>query len=156
MIFDQISNWEQYPYGAAWEKAFEFLNTVALGAEEKEYPLQGKDIFARVMSYNTMPPEEAQLEAHVQYVDIQTTFAGSEAMEIVPTHQPEILSPYNEEKDVIFFERDQNAPAKIIVSPGVFAVFFPDDAHMPQLMVGDQREKVVKVVVKVRRDLLKK
>lgn len=154
MIFDQISNWELYPYGTAWEKSFEFLSRLTPDAEEKEYPIEGKDIYARVMSYDTRPPEKATLEAHMQYVDIQATLVGSEAMEIFPTQQPDIQSPYNETKDVILFKRTPDAPVKIVVNSGFFAVFFPDDAHMPQLMAGDRPETIKKVVVKVRRELL--
>jgi len=155
MIFDQISNWELYPLGPAWAKAFEFLNGLSPDAEEKKYPLDGEDIFGRVMSYDTRPTEEAKLEAHMQYVDIQATLAGVEAMEIFPTHQPEIQSPYDETKDVIFFKHTPDAAARIVVQPGWFVVFFPDDAHMPQLQAGEKPERIKKVVVKVRKELLK-
>ncbi len=154
MIFDQISNWELYPFGEAWKKAFSFLNQLTPESEEKEYPIEGKDIFGRVMSYDTCSPKEGKLEAHIQYIDIQATLIGAEAMEWFPTHQPDILSAYNETKDVIFFKPTPNPPARILVHPGYFAVFFPDDAHMPQLMVGEKSDRIKKVVVKVRKSLI--
>ncbi|MGC9329842.1 MAG: YhcH/YjgK/YiaL family protein, partial [Candidatus Hinthialibacter sp.] len=77
MIFDEMGYWENYPLGPAWETAFTFLKTLAPDAEEKKYPIEGDDIFARVMSYETKPREEAVLEAHMKYVDIQTVLYGS-------------------------------------------------------------------------------
>ncbi|MBN2329357.1 MAG: YhcH/YjgK/YiaL family protein [Candidatus Omnitrophica bacterium] len=156
MIFDEISYWENYAFGQAWEKAFAFLKSLSPEAEEKEYPIDGDDIFARVMSYETKPREEADLEAHMKYVDIQTVLSGSEGMEWAPTPQPELKGPYDEDNDIMFFHRSPNPPGRIIVQPGLFAAFFPQDAHMPQLIAaGDKPERVKKVVIKIRRSLLK-
>ena len=154
MIFDEIQFWNKYPYGAAWEKIFTFLKEIDAQTEEKEYPIQGKDLFARVMSYDTRPVEEAKLEAHRIYADIQIMLAGSEIMEWFPASSAIVTTPYNEEKDVLFFQHIPNAPCRILARPGFFALFMPQDAHMPQLMAGNAPERIKKVVVKVRCDLL--
>ncbi len=155
MIFDQISNWKLYKFGPAWEKAFNFLVTLTPDTEEGEYPIDGTDIFARVMSYDTIPVEEAKLEAHMQYVDIQTTLSGEEAMGWFPTLVPDIKTPYSDDDDVIFFEPSPDAPGKLIINPDLFVALFPDDAHMPQLKIDDKTENIKKVVIKIRYDLLK-
>ncbi len=154
MIFDEIKYWNKYPYGAAWEKIFLFLREIDARTEEKEYPIQGKDIFARVMSYDTRPPGEAKLEAHRVYADIQIMLAGTEIMEWFPTDSASVTTPYKEEKDVLFFQHTPDAPCRILARPGLFALFLPQDAHMPQLMAGSTPERIKKVVVKVRCDLL--
>ena len=57
MIIDKLENWEHYHFGPGWKRAFEFLTTLTPDAEEKKYELQGEEIFAQVMSYETKKPE---------------------------------------------------------------------------------------------------
>jgi beta-galactosidase beta subunit len=39
--------------------------------------------------------------------------------------------------------------------PGIFIAFFPHDAHMPGVSVGDSPAFVKKVVVKIKAELLR-
>jgi YhcH/YjgK/YiaL family protein len=39
--------------------------------------------------------------------------------------------------------------SQFVLMPGIFAVFYPDDAHMPCCFV-DKPEQVRKIVIKVR------
>lgn len=54
---------------------------------------------------------------------------------------------YSEEKDAAFYEVNSQTP-EMTIGNGYFAIFFPQDGHMPQLCV-DEPIKVKKVVVKV-------
>jgi biofilm protein TabA len=154
MIVDRLENWGDYPYGVVWEKAFEFLLALSPDVAEGEYPLQGEDAFARVMNYRTRPPEEALLETHREYADIQIVLKGAEAMEWYPAKGLQIQTPYDPGKDAQFYARPGSAPARMAIRPGFFAFFLPEDAHMPSLTVGESPEEVKKVVVKIRRSLL--
>lgn len=155
MIVDCLKNWDSYFSGEDWKCAFEFLMSLGPDSEEKEYPLKGKDIFARIMSYETRLPAAAMLEAHRKYVDIQTVLVAAEAIEWFPVDTLEVKMPYDTAKDVEFYNRPRQGPGRIDIHPGTFVIFFPKDAHMPQLVAGTTPELVKKVVVKINVELVK-
>lgn len=154
MIIDSIKYWNNYPYGNAWQVAFEFLTSLTAKVDEGKYTLQGDQIFARVMHYTTRSPANAVLEAHQKYVDIQTTLVGAEGIEWFPISVLTAKTSYNEIKDVVFFHRPTEGLARVDVFPGTFVVLWPHDAHMPMLGVGEQTEPIKKVVVKIDVNLL--
>ena len=154
MIVDCLDNWNSYPFGAAWKQAFDFLASLTADAEEKEYQLQGEEVFARVMSYETRAPDASMFEAHRRYVDIQCVIAGSERMEAVPATGLETKTPYDASSDVELYNPTQPSLACAHLRPGIFASLFPHDAHMPGLMDGDAPASVKKVVVKIDAALL--
>ena len=154
MILDCLENWSQYPLGAAWERAFEFLMRVKPDAEEGRHPLQGEDLYALVASSQTRPAQEARLEAHREYVDIHAPLSGVDRIEWAPTEGLVVDKPYDASNDAVLFARPQQAVRCVDITPGLFVAFFPQDAHAPQLMVGDAPETVKKVVVKIRMELL--
>lgn len=154
MVTDLLTNWKLYPYSKAWEKAINFLKTLGPGVEEKEYEIQGKDIFARVMSYDTCSPQDSKLEAHKEYADIQMVLLGAEGIEWFPIEGLREKTNYDSVKDVTFYQRPHQAPARADVYPGRFCLLFPTDAHMPKLSVVDQPTRVKKVVIKIKAKLL--
>lgn len=150
MINDTLDNWREYVSGAAWSRVFEFLAKLdAHAPDEDRIELDGDRIFARVMSYVTKTREEAVLEAHDRHIDVQVSLSNSEAIECHERGRLEIKTPYDPEKDVVFFRPPDGFAARVVNSPGRFTVLFPQDAHMPQLMTGRFPESVKKVVVKV-------
>ena len=153
MIIDRLDNWDSYFVGDAGNKVLEFLMSLTPDTDEGEYHLQGDEIFARVMSYETRHPEAAVLEAHRKYVDIQTVLDGAEGFEWFPTDGLSADIPYDESKDAEFYKRPHSGPARVDLCPGIFVVFFPQDAHMPSLVVGDAVKLIKKVVVKVNIEL---
>ncbi len=155
MIIDKLENWPLYPFGPAWQKAFEFLATLTPESEEKKYTIQGDDIFAMVMAYETQAPETAILESHQKYVDIQAVLVGGERFECAPIEGLEIETPYDAKKDVVFYEPSSPRPMKVNIFPGTFIMLYPQDAHMPTLMTKDQPELIKKVVIKIKLELLK-
>ena len=157
MIVDQIQSWRTYPLGEAWEKAFAFLEALEPDAEEKEYPIDGSALFARVMSYPTKEETaaDAVLEAHRRYADIQMALIGSERIAVYPTGALSEKTPYDVERDVNFFEYVEPAKLQLSMFPSTFALLLPQDAHMPQLRAGQPGAVVKKVVVKVALDRLR-
>lgn len=151
MIVDHILNWRKYPLGEAWEKAFSFLEALSVDAEEKEYPIDGDAIFAKVMSYPTKveTAQDAVLEGHQKYMDIQMALVGSERIAVYPTHEMTTKAGYDAERDVEFFEYKESAKLQLSMYPGTFACLLPQDAHMPQLFTEEEGAVVKKVVVKV-------
>lgn len=100
-----------------------------------------------VSEYETKLQNEHGYEAHRKYIDIQYLLSGEERIACLPVERLKETKPYNEEKDAAFYAADLK-PQEMTISDGYFAVFFPQDGHMPQLCV-DKPMKVKKEVIKV-------
>lgn len=147
MVIDRLENIEKYAsLNPLFAQAIEFLqsrdlNTLEVGKIE----LQGKDLFVNVAQTKPKAKEEAKLETHVDYIDIQIPLSGTEVMgytaakDCIPAD-----ALYNAEKDITFFEG--LAESYIAVKPGMFAIFFPQDGHAP----GITPDGVKKIIVKVK------
>jgi YhcH/YjgK/YiaL family protein len=123
-------------------------------AEVHDVELRGEKMFARVMSYSTKTTDEAKVEAHREYIDIQISLKGAEGIDWYPTSTLDVKEEYNEEKDRTLYHRYEPAPAHVDNHPGMFAVLYPEDAHMPQLIVDGEAEVIVKAVVKIHLSLV--
>lgn len=154
MIFGHLTNFECHPRSQPWKIILDFLNSISPAVEDGRYSLQGDDIFALVMSYQTKDPAQAILESHRKYVDIQAVLKGAEGCECFSADTLTVSAVYDPDKDAIFYHRSAPGPVHIALSPGAFVAFFPQDGHMPCLTLGDQPQTVKKVVVKARADLL--
>ena len=154
MIADSIQNSARYPFGPAWNAAFEFLKTLSPDSETGKRLIQDSKLFAGVDTYETKSRADAKLETHRKYVDIQMLLSGREAIEIFPKKGLAVSEPYNPEKDAEFYHVPAETHARITLRPGQFLVFFPEDAHMPCLMAGNSPQPVKKVVIKVAVELL--
>ena len=152
MIHALLRNWHLYYKSTPWKCAFEFLCSLSASSENcSRIPLQGDDIYAAIMSYQTCYPEEPVLETHDVYIDIQMSLTNSEVIGWFPRQALEVKVPYDPDLDRTLYHRPEMAPVRINNFPGVFTVLYPFDAHMPKLMTADKPEMVKKVVIKVRR-----
>ena len=154
MIVDRLTNYRCYPLGNAWQLAFDFLLSLPPGAEEKKYPLLGDDLFAIVMSYQTGSPENAEIEAHRKYLDIQAVITGEEGIGWSQVEALEIDTPYDESQDAELYKRPAQGLLRVDLFPGDFMALFPHDAHMPAIMTQQGSVFTKKVVVKVGMHLL--
>jgi biofilm protein TabA len=154
MIFDQVENWQEYPFGKVWKQAFDFITSLTPDAEVKRYPLIGDDLFAIVNGYETRYPDDAKLEAHRVHFDIQCMLSGKEIIEWYPTNQLQTKVEYDKTKDVQFYHELPECPVTMILQPGMFSFFKPGDAHKPEIMLGAAPEKAKKVVIKINKKLL--
>ena len=152
VIADKRETWKSYPFGEAWKTAFDFLAGLAPDAEEREYPLRGKDLYASVASYETRSGGDP--EAHRIYVDVQCLLSGAEAVGWLPARGLRVKTPYNPARDIEFYDVRREEQSRILLRTGLFAVFFPWDAHAPGLVAGDAPARVKKVVIKIKRELL--
>ena len=134
-----------------WDKAFAFLGSEGLVAlETGRYELDGDNVFVMISEYNTIDPGDAKYEAHRKYIDIQYLIRGSELIGIAPYETIDaILQPYDPNREVEFFT--VKGGEMKLANPGNFFIFFPSDAHMPQ--VKDVESAMVrKAVVKLKFD----
>ena len=82
-----------------------------------------------------------------KFIDIQYVLQGVEKVSCLPIDMLKETIPYKEENDAAFYSSDSK-PIEMEIGNGCFAVFYPQDGHMPCLCV-DGPMKVKKVVVKV-------
>jgi biofilm protein TabA len=153
MIIDRVEYCNCYPYGSAWNTAFVFLSTLTPNAEETKYEIQGDDIYAIIASYNTKEPHK--FEAHREYVDIQCLLEGQEVIESTALNGLTVDTPYDRQKDVALYVKTDSRATISHLERGMFIAFFPHDAHMPGVSVGESHALVKKVVVKIKAELLK-
>lgn len=151
MIADLLSNSHLYnKISARIAKGFEYLkNTDFATVSPGKYEIDGTNIFASIAEYNTKDISEGKYEAHKQYIDIQYIVKGEERLYFTPISETSELIAYNSEKDVEFVTAEGG---NYIVAPaGTFLIFFPNDAHMPNI-TNNAQSAVKKVVVKVKVD----
>ena len=87
------------------------------------------------------------LEVHRKYIDIQLILDGTDEMgweSIQKCVNP--ADEYNTENDIQFFK---DSPSNwLTVKKGMFAIFFPDDAHLPLIGNSMIHKAVAKVAVR--------
>lgn len=149
MIVDRLENWQRYFRGEAWRKTFEYLMALTPDAPEGIIEIQGRDIYARVMSYETTMEDNVLLESHREYIDVQSSLINEERIDWFPLEGLRAKDDYNFEKDVTHYHRPGQSLGRVVVRPGMFAVLFPEDAHVPKL-ITDKPHWMKKVVVKLR------
>ena len=148
MILDMLENASRYlAMNKGFAKAFEFL----LRPELKELPvakyeLDGDRVYAMVSKDFGRKKEDALLETHEKYIDIQLVLAGVDDMGWKPKSlckQPS--GEYSEKKDLQLFA--DKPDAWLATKSGAFVIFFPEDAHMPLISSGQIHKVVVKIAV---------
>jgi YhcH/YjgK/YiaL family protein len=146
MILDTLENYQLYnAINERIAKGFDFLRTTDLDSlSSGKHDIDGDTIFALVQEYQTKPIAECKLESHKKYIDIQYVIRGEEFMGITTQNNQTILEQ-NLEKDYTFYE---GTTSLVLVSKGMFTIFFPDDLHQPCVQAGSASE-VKKVVIKV-------
>lgn len=147
MVLDTLENLEKYAsLNPLFAQAIAFIKSNDLLAMEiGKTELKGEELIVNIAQTSPKTQEEAKLETHNQYIDIQIPLSGTEIMgftaakDCVPAD-----ATYNAEKDITFFEG--LAEDYFAVKPGMFAIFFPQDGHAP----GITPDGVKKVVIKVK------
>ena len=129
-------------------KAIEFicnndLNALPLGRNE----ICGELVFANIVEIEPKSKEEAKLEVHRKYIDIQYVIKGEEKIGVTDISNCTTCIEYDEERDLEFFTINTNEEF-IEIKEGTFAIFYPHDTHKPSISIN-QPSTVKKVVVKV-------
>ena len=149
MIIDKLENLSRYDYVPNVSKAIDLIkNNDLLTLNCGKYDL-GDDCFVNVSEYLTKeePEDGIELEAHVEYLDIQFTVLGSEMLYYQAIELGESIIDYNKKKDIEFFT---SAWANsLCLYAGNFALIFPNDLHAGGF-VADSEEKVKKFVFKLK------
>ena len=149
MIYDKIENHRNYRgIGDGIDAALDYLLNADLeGLEPGKHIIDGDKLFAACMEYETKVENLSKNEAHRKYIDVQYIVRGIEKMNASALDGLMVTEEYDDDKDVIFYEH--RTDCTFVAGPGCFAVFFPEDAHMPGVCTENGPENVKKVVVKV-------
>lgn len=152
---DSIKNWNQSFRGPVWEKAFQALEKVNAETPDGVIQVQGDDIRVQISTYSTKAANEAVVESHRDFIDIQMILKGQETFRWWPARALTVTQPYDAVKDIIFYDNKVEPMAELNARPGVFAVFMPGDAHSTQnTPAGAAAQPGRKAVVKIRASLL--
>lgn len=123
-----------------------------LMARRGDYPAAGTrtdicpGVYVNSEAPMLLPREHARLEAHRHYIDIHVPLKGRETIGWAPRRG--LTFPHGEydgERDVEFF--GDSAQCMLHVLPGQVAVFFPEDAHAPNIGTGTHAKLCVKISV---------
>jgi uncharacterized protein, YhcH/YjgK/YiaL family len=147
MVVDNIENFGKYiSLNPLFKEVLDFLNSTDLNAHELgKCELVGSSLFVKFAQTKPKTKEEARLESHNKYIDIQIPVSGNEIMGYTPrTSLPQ--EDYNVEKDVTFYKG--MAENYINVEKNMFAIFFPEDAHAPEITSNGIKKVIVKVIIK--------
>lgn len=108
--------------------------------------IYGDEVFVSIQEFEGKTREEAKLETHIKYIDIQMPISASE--ELGWRNYDNLFSPsqpYNEADDIAFYADE--ATSYITLQPGDCVIFFPKDAHAPGIASGTLRKAVIKVKI---------
>jgi YhcH/YjgK/YiaL family protein len=154
MIFDKVENLSQY-FDKPWVGVvLDFYNTLDVNTPNGEYELMGRDLFCKVLDYETKTSDFIT-ESHRKYVDIQISLDGEEFIEVYGVEEVFITEPYNEISDCIFYKTTENSLSliKIQLTKGMMGIFLPQDVHKTQISVKHANE-IKKAVFKVHKSLI--
>ena len=126
--------------------AYDFIVNKADEAAVGKYELEG-GAYVSVQEYTTKARSEAKYEAHKKFIDIQLILSGRELIAVTPIEKMEIKDEYNETKDVMFFQHNDEC-TDYVLEAGDFLILYPQDVHMPGVCINE-RSLVRKIVVKV-------
>ncbi len=126
--------------------AYDFIVSKAKDAAVGKYELEN-GAYVSVQEYTTKARAEAKYEAHKKFIDIQLILSGKELIAVTPIEKMEIKDEYNETKDVMFFQHNDECTDYVLES-GDFLILYPQDVHMPGVCVNE-KSAVRKIVVKV-------
>ncbi len=146
MINDCIKNIDKYSEFP--KEICEFIKNMPFDIECKKHKIN-EDDYVNVEMYETKIPEKGVFESHQKYIDIQIILSGVERIDFINTSELSVDIPYNAEKDIIFYKHETLDAGRVVLKQGQFAIFYPYEAHMPQLCVR-KTSVVKKAVVKIK------
>ena len=151
---DQPTSHANLRHHPVWEQAFAWIERCATSQPPGMVELQGKQMYVNVHGYETKPRETCRYESHREYVDLQYCISGGEIIEWCPVNALAAKNEYNPEKDVTHYHLPAQAEAVLRMTAGSFAVFFPEDGHLPKMSDG-RNPRVDKLVIKIDHALLR-
>lgn len=134
-----------------WDEAFSFLQeTNLVNIKPGKYLINGDNVYATVTEGPSKLDDTTKWESHVNYHDIHYVIDGTEKIGVAPVSSASVINNYDATRDIIFYTTKGKY---YTADPGNYFIFFPQDAHRPNLRI-EGHEMVKKIVVKIRRENL--
>ena len=132
---------------AIWDKAFDFLKTQNLQTlSNGRHEIDGDNVYASVTENPTKDFDSTLWESHRQYIDLQYVIAGKEEIGVASPQKLTVVKPYDAKRDAANYTGN----GKLYhARPGTFFLFFPSEAHRPNIADGDKQADK-KIVIKIR------
>jgi biofilm protein TabA len=137
-------NYEQNPN---YIKALEYIKNTDLNKlEPGKHFIDGDKLFVNINDSALKTPEQARLEVHDKYIDIQIPLSKDESFGVKPRSEcREPDGEFNTEKDILFY-KDKDWKT-VSVKAGEMIVFAPETAHAPLIGEGSIHKAIFKVKV---------
>lgn len=136
-----------------WDEAFAFLKNTNLDTlSTGRYNIDGDNVYAIVTENPTKDLDSAKWESHRNYIDLQMVIKAEEKIGVAPIESLSVTMPYDSSKDLINYEGKGTYAGMgtfYLAQPNTFFLFFPSDAHRPNVTTGGNKADK-KVVLKIR------
>ena len=132
------------PYYA---RAIEMIRTTDLTKlETGKHVIDGDNLWVNIVETSLKTPQEARLEVHDQYIDIQVPLSKAESYGIKARKDCRLPDgEMNVQKDILFY-KDKDWTT-VTVKVGEAITFDPDTAHAPLIGEGTIHKAIFKVKV---------
>lgn len=144
MIVDKLENMKNYPL---LREAYVALEKFGLDAPKGSHKISDT-LVLNVNEYNSNENKDGAYEAHEKWIDLQMVVSGMEYTRCAKLNAGVIKSEYNPDIDALFMTVDKNYD-NVCLYNGNFAVFYPEDLHLPGLAI-DKSEPIKKYVFKIK------
>jgi len=132
---------------ALWDKVFAFLGDSKLATMAPgKYPIDGDNAYAMVSAGPPKKLEDVKWESHKKYIDLHYVISGKVKLGMAPVAKATVTEPYSESRDAANYTVDGKF---LTATPKEFFLFFPQDAHRPDIKV-DGADSLKKLVIKIR------
>jgi YhcH/YjgK/YiaL family protein len=158
MIVCDSKGWEKekYAFHPIIDQAIRWIDSTDFTClEPGKYDLipNGK-MFCLLQEMNTEPVIIRRAESHFDYIDIQYLLAGEENIGVARSHPDNVPGEQHPQHDIVFYTQVINE-SMITLTPGMFALFFPQDIHRP-CCDSHGTSYLRKAVIKIHRSLFER
>lgn len=144
MIIDKIENMKNYPI---LKETVQALETYGFDAAKGSHKISDT-LILNVNEYVSNEKKDGAYEAHEKWIDVQMVISGEEYTRCAKRNAGQIKTEYNADIDALFMNVDKDYD-NVCLFKGNFAVFFPDDLHLPGLAI-DKGVPIKKYVFKIK------
>ena len=109
------------------QDALKFVLSMTIDTPDGRYEF-GTDCFVNVMHCDTKT-EISPMEAHEKFIDVQMVLAGEEKILVAEKASLEIVTLYDEAKDIAFYAWE--SAQEVNYRSGEAVVLYPAEAHLP-------------------------
>jgi biofilm protein TabA len=130
-----------------WDEAFTYLKTQNLQTlSNGRHDIDGDNVYASVTENPTKDFDSTTWESHRNYIDLQYVILGKEKIGVSAFEKLTVTKPYDARRDAANYSGN----GKLYdAEPGTFFLFFPSDAHRPNI-ANNGKAPDKKIVIKVR------